>query len=162
MNRPVRASVFATLIISLFGVTISVADPLPDSDEDQLRYIILAVKSGWENADGGPFYQHYLNQNGARFIESGGQNIGLKDLVEHHVEPEGTVLESLDLTFSNIETHIEGDFAWAVADIDVTATVKEDGRAIHNRGHETFLFRRVGTEWKVVHTHSSTRAVCGR
>ena len=52
-----------------------------------------------------------------------------------------------------------GQFAWAVADVEVIAVVKSDGRKIHNRGYETFLFRRIGSEWKVVHTHSSSRPV---
>ncbi len=131
----------------------------PADDESELRTIIAAVEHGWESADGAPFYAHFLGQPGARFIESGGQNKGLSDLVEHHVEPEGDVLEGLDLSFSNIETHVEGDFAWALADVEVRATVRKDGRVIHNRGHETFLFRRTADGWKVIHTHSSTRPV---
>ena len=67
------------------------------------------------------------------------------------------MLDGLDLVFSNIETHLEGDFAWAIADVEVRAVVKADGRKIHNRGHETFLFRRTADGWKVIHTHSSTR-----
>ena len=130
-----------------------------DADAAELEEIIAAIESGWENADGAPFYTHFLGQDGARFIESGGQNEGLRDLVEHHVEPEGDVLDGLDLTFGNIETHVEGDFAWALADVTVKATVKKDGRQIHNRGHETFLFRRTADGWKVIHTHSSTRPV---
>ncbi|NIO38937.1 MAG: DUF4440 domain-containing protein [Burkholderiales bacterium] len=128
-------------------------------DSVALKAIIAAIESGWENADGTPFYTHFLGQDGARFFESGGQNTGLKDLVEHHVEPEGDVLDGLDLEFSNIETHIDGDFAWALADVMVSATVKKDGRKIHNRGYETFLFRRTADGWKVIHTHSSTRPV---
>jgi len=130
-----------------------------DADAAELEEIIAAIESGWENADGTPFYTHFLGQDGARFIESGGQNEGLRDLVEHHVEPEGDVLDGLDLTFSNIETYVEGDFAWALADVTVKATVKKDARQIHNRGHETFLFRRTADGWKVIHTHSSTRPV---
>ena len=128
-------------------------------DAAEIRVIIAAIEHGWENADGTPFYTHFLGQDGARFIESGGQNQGLRDLVEHHVKPEGDVLDGLDLEFSNIETHVEGDFAWALADVEVEATVKKDGRRIHNRGHETFLFRRTPDGWKVIHTHSSTRPV---
>ena len=30
---------------------------------------------------------------------------------------------------------------------------------IHSRGHETFLFQRLGGKWKVIHTHSSSRPV---
>ena len=128
-----------------------------DDDAAQLVAIIYAVQKGWEEADGTPFRENFLDFEGARYIESGGQNSGLSDLVEHHVEPEGDALDSLELTFSEIETHIEGDFAWAVANTEVKATVKSDKREIHNRGYQTFLFRRVDGEWKIIHTHSSSR-----
>lgn len=130
-----------------------------DSDTADLIAIINAVEAGWEDADGTPFRKHFLDFPGARYIESGGQNEGLTDLVEHHVEPEGDALEGLDLSLTNIETHIEGDFAWAVADVEVKALVKKDQRRIHNRGYQTYLFRRVEGEWKVIHSHSSSRPV---
>lgn len=156
--KPQRNPVLTLLLLSvLTAPSFAFADE--DADAAELEEIIAAIESGWENADGTPFYTHFLGQDGARFIESGGQNEGLRDLVEHHVEPEGDVLDGLDLTFSNIETYVEGDFAWALADVVVKATVKKDGRQIHNRGHETFLFRRTADGWKVVHTHSSTRSV---
>ncbi len=130
-----------------------------DTDAIELTAIIRAVEHGWEQADGTPFRKHFLDFDGARYVEGGGQNVGLSDLIDHHVEPEGDALDGLELNFSNIETHVEGQFAWAVADVEVIAVIKSDGRKIHNRGHETFLFRRVGNEWKVVHTHSSSRPV---
>ena len=153
-------STVACAIYSLLGVLFLSTQGLASGDNDQvLTGIIESIERGWETADGAPFRQHFLDFEGARYIESGGQNEGLEDLVTHHVEPEGDALDGLDLTFSNIETHIEGDFAWAVADVEVKATVNRDGRKIHNRGYETFLFRRVEGEWKVVHTHSSSRPV---
>jgi len=130
-----------------------------DDDAAKLVAIIHAIERGWEEADGTPFHENFLDFEGARYVESGGQNLGLNDLVEHHVEPEGDALDSLELTFSEIETHIEGEFAWAIANTEVKAVVKSDKRVIHSRGHETFLFRRVQGDWKVVHTHSSSRPV---
>ena len=146
---------YTLLLVSLLGTQ----DARADDSDPALVNIIKSIERGWETADGTPFRQHFLDFEGARYIESGGQNEGLDDLVTHHVEPEGDALDGLELTFSNIETHIEGDFAWAVADVEVKATVKRDDRIIHNRGHETFLFRRVEGEWRVVHTHSSSRPV---
>lgn len=146
---------YGLLVVSL----LSAQGILADANDQSLVEIIKSVEQGWETADGTPFRQHFLDFEGARYIESGGQNEGLEDLVTHHVEPEGDALDGLELTFSNIETHVEGDFAWAVVDVEVKATVKRDGRNIHNRGHETFLFRRIEGEWKVVHTHSSSRPV---
>ena len=152
-------------ILSVFSVFLgmgiaSVADAATaDMDRDALVAIIEAIERGWEDADGTPFRAHYLDFEGARYIEGGGQNKGLDDLVEHHVIPEGDALSDFDLELSNIETHVEGDMAWAIADVEFTATVNRDGRSIHRRGHQTFLFRRVGTDWKVIHTHSSSRPV---
>lgn len=153
-----RNPILSFLLLVVVTAPIIVA-ATPDDDDDQLQQIIAAIEYGWENADGTPFYRHFLGQDGARYIETGGQNQGLQDLVEHHVEPEGDALDGLDLVFSNIETHVEGDFAWAIADVEVKATVKSDGRIVQNRGHETFLFRRTDNGWRVIHTHSSTRPV---
>ena len=154
-------SLGAILRIGVLGAVLSLSSQnvLADVDNRALVNIIESIERGWETADGTPFRQHFLDFEGARYVESGGQNEGLEDLVTHHVEPEGDALDGLDLTFSNIETHIEGEFAWAVADVEVRATVKRDDRIIHNRGYETFLFRRVDGAWKVVHTHSSSRPV---
>ena len=73
--------------------------------------------------------------------------------------PEGGELENFELNISNVETHVEGDFAWAIADTEFKATVKSDESELHSRGYETYLFRRVDGKWMVVHTHSSSRPV---
>lgn len=130
-----------------------------EDDSAALVAIIDAIEKGWEHGDGQPFREHYLDFDGARYIESGGQNEGLTDLVEHHVEPEGDALDNFELSLFDIETHIEGDFAWAVAKVEFTAFLKSEQRELHSRGYETFLFRRVDGKWKVIHTHSSSRPV---
>ncbi len=129
------------------------------NDSAALIAIIDAVEKGWEQGDGQPFRKHFLDFEGARYIESGGQDVGLTHLIEHHVVPESDSFDNFEVTFSNINTHVEGDFAWAVADFEYKATVKRDQSEIHGRGYETFLFRRVDGNWMIVHTHSSSRPV---
>ncbi len=139
-------------------MTLLACAPSIPEDPAALEAIIGAVKQGWETANGAPFREHFLDFPGARYLENGGQNEGLTDLIENHVEPEGEALDGLAVTFGNVETHFEGAFAWAVMDVEVQATYK-DGRQIHNRGHQTFLFRWTEDAWKVVHTHNSTKPV---
>jgi hypothetical protein len=150
-----------SLIISgLFVIcAVPIVSAAQDNDAAAIVAIIDAIEKGWEQGDGTPFRKHYLDVGGTRYIEGGGQNEGLTDLVEHHVEPEGDALSNFELSLDNIEVHVEGNFAWAIADVEVEATVNSDGREIHNRGYETFLFRRLENVWKVVHTHSSSRPV---
>ena len=125
--------------------------------QTEIKIIINDIKNGWENGDGKPFRKHFIDFKGARYVESGGQNQGLDDLVKNHVEPEKDVLEYLKLDFPNIEIHLEKDFAWAVATTRVKGKVRNSDRTFDKTGFQTFLFRLVKDEWKVVHTHSSSR-----
>ena len=131
-----------------------------NKDKQAIIDIISSIKYGWENGDGAPFRKNFLDYKGARYIEGGGQNAGLNSLVEHHVEPEKDALEYLKLSFSEIEVHFEGDdksFAWAIADTRIEGKVNKSGKIFDKTGFQTFLFRKVDKNWKVVHTHSSSR-----
>lgn len=134
------------------------AEPVDTSHHDpaMIEAILEDVRVGWEQGDGTPFYEHFVDWEGARYFEGGGENVGLRDLVENHVEPEAEL--GLRLEFSNVQTHFEGAFAWAVVDTDIRLTTS-DGRDIHNRGHGTYLFRWVDGAWKVVHTQSASSPV---
>ena len=136
MNVRIRIT-YCTVIALLSQSFLSQQVLAQEDDSAALIAIIDAVEKGWVQADGKPFREHFLDFDGARYIESGGQNAGLTDLIENHVEPEGDALDSFELNLSNVETHFEGDFAWAIANVEVKALVKRDQRQIHNRGYET-------------------------
>ena len=125
-------------------------------DPAALEAILEDIRVGWEQGAGDNFFAHFLDWDGARYFEGGGENVGLQDLVENHVEPEAEL--GLSLSFSNIQTHFEGGFAWALVDTEIRLTTP-DGRAIHNRGHGTYLFRLIDGTWKVVHTQSASSPV---
>ena len=143
--------------LALLLLSIGLPAMANSTDEQEIREIIAGIKYGWENGDGTPFRKHYLDFEGARYIESGGQNEGLDDLVKNHVEPEKDALEFLSLDFSNIEIYFEQGFAWALADTRIRGKVRASGKTINKTGRETFLFRKIDDSWKVVHTHSSSR-----
>ena len=155
MKNTVRSIVFSLTMIMLSIPTVAVAQ----DDDAALREIIEAIRVGWLEADGTPFRDHFLDFEGARYFEGGGENTGLTDLIENHVEPEADAFENFSLGFSNIETHIEGGFAWALVDTEINARFKRDGSSLHNKGRGTYLFRQVGGEWKVIHTNSASRPV---
>ena len=134
----------------------AVESEAPPQDAAVLEAILEEIRLGWEQGAGDPFYSHFLDWEGARYFEGGGENVGLRDLVENHVEPEAEL--GLRLGFSSIQTHFEGEFAWAVVDTDIQLTTA-DGRDIHNRGHGTYLFRWADGEWRVVHTQSASSPV---
>jgi len=145
----------------LFAASSFIALPVHAQSDGSaaLVAIIDAIEKGWEQGDAQPFREHFLDFEGARYIESGGQDASLTHLIEHHVVPESGSFDDFEVTFSNIDTHVEGDFAWAVANFEYKATRKRDQSELHSRGYETFLFRRVEGKWMIIHTHSSARPV---
>ena len=94
------------LFTTLSALTNSDEKNLSNGDKDQIMQIISAIEYGWENGDGEPFRKYFLDFKGAKYFESGGQNIGLADLVENHVEPEKDALYFLELNFNNIDIFI--------------------------------------------------------
>ena len=147
-------TVSLSAVIIFLSVTLVSAHP---TDEEQIRQMISDIEHGWEHGDGTPFRDHFLDFEGARYSESGGQNEGLEDLIENHVEPEKDAIRDFELDYSNIEIHFEPGFAWAIADTRIKGELVRSGRVLDKAGRQTFLFRQVGDDWKVVHTHSSSR-----
>lgn len=145
------------ILISILLLSLVSVVQADTKDEMAIKKIIAGIKYGWENGDGKPFRENFLDFEGARYIESGGQNAGLDSLVTHHVEPEKDALEYLKLDFSDIEINFEDNFAWAIANTRVKGKVKNSERTFDKTGYQTFLFRKVDDAWKVVHTHSSGR-----
>ena len=144
------------LIFVLTLTLIGCGNSKADHNEALIKNTIDDIRLGWENGDGAVFRKHFLDWDGARYFEGGGQNEGLEDLIVNHVEPEAEL--GLGLVFDNIQTHFEGNFAWAVVDTEIKLTLKS-GRKIHNKGHGTYLFRWVTDAWKVVHTQSASKPV---
>ena len=150
------------LLVLILSFTAVAHDDKDHSNKDRkaIVEIISSIKYGWENGDSLPFRRSFLDFKGARYIEGGGQNVGLDSLVEHHVVPEKDALEYLKLNFSEIEVHFEGEdksFAWAIADTRIKGKVNKNGHEFDKTGFQTFLFRKVDGAWNVVHTHSSSR-----
>ncbi len=146
--------ILGVIIIILVSLSPSFA---ASKDEAAITQIIFDLKDGWEKGDGAPFREHILDFDGFRSIESGGQNTPLDDLVKRHVEPEKTALEYLTIDILNIEINFEKDFAWAIADQRVKGKVRKNGKTFDKGGYQTYLFRLVEGNWKIVHSHSSSR-----
>ena len=70
MNKHASNILMATLILTM-GSLFSTRLQAQDDDSAALIAIIDAIEKGWEQGDGTPFREHYLDFEGARYVESG-------------------------------------------------------------------------------------------
>ena len=130
--------------------------------EQEIIDIISGIKYGWENGDGTPFRETFLDFKGARYIESGGQNQGLDSLVIDHVEPEKGAMEYMELDFNDIEVHFEGEnknFAWAIADTRFIAKLKKVVKSLIRKDIKHFYFEKLmanGRSYIPIHLAETT------
>lgn len=67
-------------------------------------------------------------------------------------------IRELRLTFSHIENHVEGEYAWAVCDVEAEAWLPENEGPIQGSGRETFAFQRQRNHWKAVRPNGSLQS----
>lgn len=73
-----------------------------------------------------------------------------------HLAPELKELMDLRFRCESVVAEVSGDLGWATCEVSLQARLGE--KAIDSVGRETLVFRRVAGDWKIVHSHSSTRA----
>lgn len=73
-----------------------------------------------------------------------------------HLAPELKELKDLRFRCESVVAEVSGDLGWATCEVSLQARLGE--KAIDSVGRETLVFRRVAGDWKIVHSHSSTRA----
>ncbi|PCI35050.1 MAG: hypothetical protein COB53_11345 [Elusimicrobia bacterium] len=137
-------------------------EPVEKRTEDarKIEKIVRRVAKAWGKADGKTFRRYYVADPKIRIIESGGQNTGVEDLVENHVLPEWEHFKKMKVTIHGVDIFLSEDrqHAWSISDNEFKAETHK-GRKIHSRGFETVIWAKVKDDWRIVHSHSSSRRV---
>lgn len=81
------------------------------------------------------------------------RNDGLQEVFENHLKPEIVEFEDLKLEFSDVRVTPGTDLALLTRQYTIQGKLR--GREINARGNETMVWKKVGTEWKIVHIHYS-------
>lgn len=131
-----------------------------DKDKREIVKVVKKIATAWSKADGKVFRKYYDPAPTVRIVESGGQNAGVEDLIEHHVLPERDHFKVMKVVISAVEVNLSEDrkSAWSISDIEFKAETK-DGKKIHSKGFETAIWAKHEGKWRILHSHSSTRKV---
>lgn len=149
-----------TLLVLLVSSSLAFAHNPDEENKAAIQQVIRGVARAWQDGDSVAFRKYFAGDKDIRMIEGGTQDIGVSDLIEHHLLPHHQEFAELEIDIKETEIHfVNGyDNAWAISDFDVQIKAR-DGKETRATGYETFIFRRFNGKWKIVHSHSSTQRV---
>lgn len=92
----------------------------------------------------------------ATIIEGAGLDRSWVNYRDHHLAPELKEFKNFRYRPSDIEVTVSGNTAWAMFRYTLSATMGE--RNIDNVGRGTMILERAGDQWRIRHSHTSSRA----
>ena len=81
------------------------------------------------------------------------RNAGIEDVFENHLKPEIVEFEDMKMEFNDVRLDSSTDFGVLTRQYSLKGKLR--GREINAKGNETLVWKRAGTEWKIVHIHYS-------
>lgn len=154
---PIKLKTADVFIESMGGIRVIHAIAGGNEDAPSLVSITEAIEYGCEETGESPIQRYFLDYENEPANGQKTKNRKVPNLYKQHASHEPDLQQSLQLSLSNIETHIEGNYVWLVVDVNARTLSRAHGLKALNQGYETFLFHFEDGKWKVIHTHGSPR-----
>ena len=126
------------------------------ADVTAVKAVLTAYKTSLEKLDVTAAAKFFTADS--QVFESGGVEGTFAEYLAHHIGPE--LGEFKEFTFSNykMDVRLEPPLALATETYHYKIVLKAEGRVIEKRGVATSVLKKIGNEWKIIQTHSSSRA----
>jgi ketosteroid isomerase-like protein len=158
-RRPLRWALAGSVLAAAAACTIERGDVRtpsgepPEADTVRVRKLIEAIAESFGTGDLAALDTIY--HDSVTVFEGGSVDRGWRAYRDGHLAPELRALSDRRLRFRDVRVHLAGSMAWATARYDLSATA--EGGTVSAEGLATFVFRKRGGRWRVVHVHTSSR-----
>ena len=145
------------LVFALLLSVAPLARAVDSADGTAIRAVLTAYKDGLEKLD--VSYAAKLFAKDSQVFESGGVEGNFAHYLEHHIGPE--LAEFKEFTFRDytVDVRLDAPFAFTTETYIYRIVVKEDGRVVERQGVATSVLKKTSDGWKIIQTHSSSRAL---
>ena len=145
------------LVFALLLSLAPLARAVDSADGTAIKAVLTAYKDGLEKLD--VSYAAKLFAEDSQVFESGGVEGNFAHYLEHHIGPE--LAEFKEFTFRDytVDVRLDAPFAFTTETYIYRIVVKEDGRVVERQGVATSVLKKTSDGWKIIQTHSSSRAL---
>lgn len=159
MNSRLRLSAASLTII---GLTLVIGYALvwrstlaAANDEAAIRAVVMQHAVAHETGDLATVEKLWVHDDSATVAEGGQFNYGWTEFRDHHLRPEFEAMKNIKFPLEDIKIHAKGGMAWVTFSYKMSGEYK--GRAFDNAGAATLVLEKRGSDWRIVHEHTSTK-----
>lgn len=144
------------LLLPLFTL-VTLAFGAPSSDEAAVKAVLTAYNQALTSLDATKA-KNLFTADSAVF-ESGGVEGTYAHYLEHHIGPEFAEFAEFSFRDYKVEVRLEPPVALATETYIYKIVLKEGGKVIEKKGVATSVLKKINGEWKIIQTHTSSRAL---
>lgn len=127
------------------------------AEENAVKKVMKTYKETLESLDVTESYALFTEDS--EVLEQGKIEGTYRDYIANHIGPELGHFESF--TFSNYEINVIVDmpYAFTTESYIYNIVLKEESRKVERKATATSILKKIDGNWKIIKTHSSSRAV---
>ncbi|TBR13074.1 MAG: nuclear transport factor 2 family protein [Lysobacter sp.] len=144
-------SLSALLLLAMAGP----ADATDTADTAAVKSVLSRYKAALEKRDLTGVEKLFDTRN--EVVESGKVEGGYADYRDHHIGPELGHFASFRFSDYVVKVRLEGPIALATETYRYSIVLKDKPEPIERTGAATSVLKKIGGQWKILSTHSSSR-----
>jgi ketosteroid isomerase-like protein len=151
--------ILATLTLSCSNITTQKEDSSwdPQEEEAAVKKVMKNYKEILESLDVTDSYSLFIDDS--QVLEQGKIEGTYSDYIANHIGPELDHFASFKFSDYDIEVELAMPYAFTTESYIYNIVLKEEDRKIERKAAATSILRKMDGEWKILKTHSSSRAV---
>ncbi len=144
------------LLLPLFTL-VAVALGAPSGDEAAAKSVLAAYNQALTTLDAAKAKDLFTADSAV--FESGGVEGTYAHYLEHHIGPELAEFKEFSYRDYAVDVRLELPLALATESYIYRIVLKESGKVVEKKAVTTSVLKKIGDEWKIIQTHTSSRAL---
>lgn len=127
------------------------------TEENAVKKVMKTYKETLESLDVTESYALFTEDS--QVLEQGKIEGTYRDYIANHIGPELGHFELFTFSEYEISVVLDMPYAFTTESYIYNIVLKEDGRKVERKATATSILKKIDDEWKIIKTHSSSRAV---
>ncbi len=140
------------IIIILSGTTC-----FSQPNVDEVKQVMKKYKETLESLDVSESFALFADDS--QVLEQGKIEGTYRDYIANHIGPELSHFSSFTFSEYEIEVNVDLPYAFTTESYIYKIVLKDEDRKVERKATATSILKKIDDEWKIINTHSSSRAV---